>query len=307
VKNPSGLFTVAGGAILGGTGITVDTLGDTWDVGQPLVNDGVINAGPRLELLASQIHGRGEFRGNTIALHTFGNANNPGFGPYFLHNGLFLRGSADNPTSTVDFTLNAYGSTPQAINIIFMANAAVSMPSDWPAGVTLPINNAVVPLPNGVRRAGVPDPGYGGGSMILQAYGKIALVDGPTHDFVFPGTIVLKADVELDFNGVAVNQGWTTSGQAFQGVFFESPSILSSKGDIEVYGNDRNWINFSTLPKTPAHTFALVRNGDGSASFASSDAWAPHLNTASTIINTAANSGCWTCLINPQPVNVSGQ
>ena len=306
LKNRNGITINAGGAINGRDGIGVDTLGDSWSEGQPLVNNGVIDAGFSMEVLASKINGSGEFRGDSIAFHTFGNANNPVNGPYFLQNGILLQsGHGSGPGTALSLTINAYGSTPQVLNFRIISNAFVWMPSVWPSGVALPTNNGVVP-PAGTRPSGVTDPGYGGGSMIVQADYALTLVNGGTNDFVFPGTIVLKAGGKLDFNDVAVNQGWTTTGRSFQGVFFESPNIVSSNGSIRLYSNDLNWANFSTLPHAPVRTFSLVRNADGSATFAPSDATTPHVNTYSLLVNTAASGGCWTCLVNTQPVNMFG-
>lgn len=304
-RNPNGITITTSGAVAAQPGVSLDTLGATWSSGGPIVNQGVLDGGDRMELLASNITGNGEFRGNSVVVHTFGNANNPVYGAHYLQNGLRLFMSANNVGMTIALTLNAYGSAPQVLNFDVHANATVWMPSAW-SGTAVPPNNPVVPAPNGIRRAGVPDPAYGGGSMIVQASLSLALVNGDTHDFVFPGAIVLKAVDGLDLNGVVVNQGWTTSGRSFQGVFLEAPNIFSSSGLIEVYGNDLNWINFSTFPNTPVRAFALVRQPDGSATYAASDATAPHLNTYSTITSTAADGGCWTCLISANPVNMFG-
>ena len=51
-------------------------------------------------------------------------------------------------------------------------------------------------------------------------------------------------------------------------------------------------------------TWQLVIGGDGSASYVDADAVAPHLNTYSVSIDTAAAGGCWVCLINPVPVDL---
>jgi len=309
-ENSSGLATYPGGGMLSLAGIVVDTLGATWMDGGPLINNGVIDAGLRLEIFASDITGggtpgNGEFRGDRIVLHTFGNAHNPIHGNDFLQNAIFLQPGTG--TSIVDLTINAYGNAPQVFNLRMVrdSGAIVRMPSAWPAGSSFPLNNAVV-APTGARPRGVPDPSYGGGSMILRAARVITLGDEGTGDFVFPGAIVLKSDVAIDFNNVALNQGWTTSGQSFQGVFLEAPQIMSSSGNIRVYGNDLNWINFSTMPTTPVRAFSLVRNADGTASFAQSDATAPHLNTYSVISAAAVAGGCWTCLVNTTPINVYG-
>jgi len=117
---------------------------------------------------------------------------------------------------------------------------------------------------------------------------------------------VLKALGYLNLNAVQVNQGWTSLGQAFQGIFFESPTIVSPNGLIQVYGNDLNWMNFSTFPQAYVRAFSLRTNPDTSASFVATDASTPHLNTYSVIQNTAASGGCWTCIINSQPVNMYG-
>jgi filamentous hemagglutinin family protein len=301
-KNKNGITVNAGGVIQGLAGIAVDAVGAVFTVGQPVVNNGVIDGGTGLELVAAKINGGGQFKGDSIIVRTFGNANNPVNGGFFLQNGLKFGPSG--PTGGIGLTINAYGSAPQALNFSVTGNATVWMPSAWPAGSTVPVNNAVVP-PGGVRAAGVPNPGYGGGSMIVQATGSLTLVNGGTNDFVFPGGIVLKADGDLNFNGVLVDQGWTTTGQSFQGLFFESPNIVSP-ANIQLYSNDLNWANFSTFPHAPVRAFTLIRNANGTASFAAADGTAPHLNTYSILSNTAASGGCWSCLVNTQPVNMFG-
>ena len=84
----------------------------------------------------------------------------------------------------------------------------------------------------------------------------------------------------------------------------EAPILTTSIGEFDVYGNDLNWINFSTFPATTVQTFRLVRNANGSAGFAPANSTAPHLNTYSLLTETAANGGCWTCLVNSQPIYV---
>ena len=68
LKNRNGMTINAGGAIAGQDGIGVDTLAGGWSAGQPLVNNGVIDAGSSMELLASKITRSGEFRGDSITL-----------------------------------------------------------------------------------------------------------------------------------------------------------------------------------------------------------------------------------------------
>ena len=207
------------------------------------------------------------------------------------------------PAATVDLTLNDYGNAPQFLNFMVNGNARVAMPSAWPGGVTLPPNNKPVPY-GGVRSAGIPDPSYGAGSIIVQATGAMTLTGGATNDFVFAGGIALKSGGTLDLNGVIVNQGWTTAGQAFQGTYFESPSIVSSGGNIQVLSNNLNWVNFSTLPHAPVRTWTLMRATDGSAQYLPADGVAPHLNIYSVLVEAAAAGQCWVCLVNNLPVNM---
>ncbi len=302
LANPIGFAIAASGQVLGSSGLHVNALGGSWTTGQAITNAGIADGGPFLELYAAEVHGGGAFRGNAIGVHTFGNANNPVNGADYLQNGLQLHPSTG---TMLALTLNGYGSGRQVFNLYAHGDASVWMPSAWPAGFTLPANNAVV-APGGTRPPGVPEPAYGGGSMIVQASGSLQLHGGGSNDFAFPGAIVLKAGVTLDFNGVAVNQGWTTTGQSFQGLFFEAPSIVSANGLIRLYGNDLNWMNFSVLPQQYVRAFSLKRNPDGSASFAAADGTAPHLNTYSVIQGAAATGGCWVCLVNTQPVNMYG-
>ncbi len=117
---------------------------------------------------------------------------------------------------------------------------------------------------------------------------------------------MLKAAGTLDLNDVRLNQGWTTAGKAFQGMYFESSNILNSGGSIDALSNDLNWINFSTMPFASVRAYTLVRNGDGSASYVPADATAPHVNTFSILSNAAASGQCWTCLVDTRPVDVFG-
>lgn len=302
VWNPAGIAIAPEGRIDAPAGLALDTLGASWATGGDLVNGGTVDGGPALALLSGNIHGGGTFRGDAIRLHTFGSANHPVNGNEYLRNGLRLAPSA---APAVAITLNGYGTSKQVFNLDAEGDATLWMPSSWPASVSYPANGAVV-MPGATRSAGAPDPAHGGGSMIVQASGSLRLVDGGTNDFVFPGAIVLKAGTTLDLNGVAVDQGWTTSGQAFQGLFFEAPSIVSPRDFIRVYGNDLNWSNFSTLPAQFVRAFTLKRNVDGSASFAASDDVAPHVNTYSVLQAAAVAGGCWVCLVNTQPVPMRG-
>ena len=297
--NPNGLAVAPGGSVASTTGLTIDTLGISDLEGQPFVNEGVIDGGAYLRLQSARITGSGAFRGNNAHVSTFGNANNPIHGAYYLSNGLQFYPSSG---TAMELTLNDYGNAPQFLNLMVNGDASVFMPSDWPPAWSEPPNNLPVPL-GGIRPAGVPEPSYGGGSMIVQATGSLTLRSSKSNDFVFPGAIVLKAGGTLNLNGVLVNQGWTATGKAFQGVFLESPYITSSD-TIRVATNNLNWVNFSTFPHAPVRTWQFVPMPDGSLQYVTADTVAPHLNTYSLLIEIAAAGGCWTCVVNYAPVNM---
>ena len=300
LKDPNGFTLASGASIVAPSGMTVDALGSMALSGARILNQGLIDGGSKLQLAAARINGGGAFKGNAVTLATFGSANNPVNGARFLANSLQVHPSSGN---AVALTLNGYGSVPQVFNVMINGNGTASMPSSWPAGAAALANAAPV-LQGATRVPGAPDPAFGGGSLIVQATGTLSLVGGSSNDFAFPGSIVLKAGTTLDTNGVAIDNGWTTSGQSFQGVFLEAPTILSSGATMPILTNNFNWINFSTLPGSRVQAFQLVRASDGSAGFVNANAVAPHLNTYSTLIEAAAAGQCYVCLINSAPINV---
>ncbi|MCC7041860.1 MAG: hypothetical protein IT516_16250 [Burkholderiales bacterium] len=302
VANPNGITVAVTGVVQARAGLEVDTLGTQPLTGGSVVNDGTIDGGTTLVVAAAGIHGSGAFKGDAVRLTTHGNANNPVHGSDYLANGLQLFPGTGHDVAV---TLNAYGAAPQVLNVTINGDASVWMPSTWPAGSTLPRNNNPL-APDAIRPPGVPEPAYGGGSMIVQATGALTLADGGTGDFVFPGAIVLRATGTLDVNGILLNQGWTGDGQSFQGIFIESPDIVSPAGTMRFFTNDPNWVNFSALPKAPVRAFTLRTQPDGSASFAAADDAVPHLNTYSVIQGIAAAGGCWLCAVNTQPIDVYG-
>lgn len=302
LRNGNGFSIGASGIVQAPAGLTVDALDNTWFNGQNIDNLGVLDGGTGLQLLGANVKGGGQYKGNATTIATFGNANNPVNGNAFLSNGLQFYPSTGG---AVALTLNAYGPAPQFLNLMINGNGTVWMPSSWPAGFTSPPNNNLL-APGATRPPGAPEPAYGGGSIIMQATGSLGLVNGGTNDFVFPGGIVLKTGGDLNLNGVLVNQGWTITGKAFQGIFLESPNIVSPAGNIRLYTNYPNWVNFSTLPQAPVRAFTLAANSDGSASFTPADATVPHLNTYSVLLGIAQSGGCWLCVINPTPINVFG-
>jgi hypothetical protein len=283
------------------SGLTMDTLDPGWATGQALVNDGILDGGSGLQLFAAKVNGGGAFKGNAMIIATFGNLNNPVNGNHFVANALQLFPGSGN---SVDLTLAGYGTSPQVVNVLINGNATLGMPSAWPNGSSLPPNNRPV-LPGEARPAGVPDPAYGGGSMIIQATGALALQGGASGDFVFPGGIVLKSGGPLDVKGTVLDNGWTTTGAAFQGVFLEAPSITDSSAAARVFvrTNNLNWANFSARPLVPVSTWTLQRMGDGTAVFQGAEGVAPHLNFYQIITEAGAAGLCHVCLFNTEIID----
>jgi len=300
LRDAKGLTVAAGGSVIAPGGLDASTLGSSVASGQPLVNNGAMDGGTTLTLRAAKVSGGGTFKGNAIVLSTFGNANNPVNGLHFLGNGLQL---APSTGTDVALTVNDYGAAPQVLNVLVKGNATISLPSSLPAALGLPANNLPL-LPGAVRPAGVADPAYGGGSIIVQSSGTMSLQAGASGDFAFPGSVVFKAGGGFDAKGVSIDNAWTATGQSFQGVFFEAPSISNSAGTLQVYTDNLNWVNFSVLPNAHVRTFELVRQGDGSAQFQGADSVAPHLNTYSVLIDANAAGQCYVCLVNSAVINV---
>ena len=127
------------------------------------------------------------------------------------------------------------------------------MPSVWPNGSTLPANNRPA-MPGSVRAAGVADAAYGGGSMIVRSTGTLTLDGGPSGDFIFPGGISFISDGALDVHGTAIDNGWTTSGATYQGVFMQAPAIVDSTGAWAVFAvrtDNLKWVNVSVRRPFP--------------------------------------------------------
>ena len=303
VQSAQGLTVDRGGVVSAPSGLTLDTLGQAFQTGGTLVNQGTVDGGSSLALSAAKVNGGGAFKGNAMSLSTFGNLNNPANGSHFIANGLQLYPST---ASSMTVALAGFGASPQFINLMMYGDATVSMPSVWPNGANLPANNRPV-MPGEVRPAGVPDPAYGGGSMIVQSTGALTLGGGASDDYVFPGGVVLIAGGVFDAHGVSIDNGWTTSGAAFQGVFVQASSIVDtvSGNGITVRTNDLNWANFSVRPAVTAHTFTLRQQGDGSAAFLAAETTAPHLNIYGIMTEAGAAGLCWTCLVNGQVMDFS--
>ena len=122
------------------------------------------------------------------------------------------------------------------------------------------------------------------------------------NDFVFPGGIVLKAGGSIDLAGVSLVNGWTTAGQPFQGMYFESATIATST-PAHIYSNNLNWVNFSAMPTGHFRLSSLV-GGGAYTQYVAADEVMPHLNTYSFLIDLAARGLAWRDAVNSTPVNV---
>lgn len=303
VQSVAGLNVNSAGSVIAPAGLALDTLGSPNTTGGDIVNQGWIDGGNSLALSAAKANGGGAFLGNALTVATFGNLNNPVNGAHFLANALQLYPSTGGNMS---IALAAYGGAPQYINLMAHGNATFTMPSAWPNGSSLPANNRPV-LPNEIRAAGVPNPAYGAGSIIVRATSNLTLDGGISQDLVFPGGLVLIAAGAIDLHGTSLDNGWTTSGQPFQGMFLEAASIVDTTAApaILLRTNNLNWANFSVRPSLPVQTWTLQQQPGGAAQFAPSDASAPHLNFYWTTIEAAAANQCWNCLVNGQVIDFS--
>jgi len=301
VQSAAGLTVNPGGRIIAPAGLDVATTGGAVDA--LLTNNGVIDGGTSLRIDAGSVHGTGQLLGDTIDLANTGFLNMPQFGMHYESNALHLYPSTGN---TLRVDLANHGSAMQVVNIMMHGNATLSMPSVWPNSSTMPPNNRPT-MPGEVRPAGAPDPAYGGGSMIVRSTGTLTLDGGASGDFVFPGGISLISDGVLDLNGTAIDNGWTTSGATYQGVFMQAPYIVdsASANGIAVRTNNLNWVNFSVRPAVPVHTWTLQKQGDGTTSFGVADAIAPHFNFYSLVSEAGAAGLCYVCLVNPQVIDFS--
>lgn len=303
VESEPGLTVNAAGSIVAPGGLLLYTLATPPTTGGDVLNAGLIDGGPALRIEAARVSGGGRFVGDAIALATFGNLNNPVNGSHFLANGLQLHPASGD---TVALAVSGYGLAPQFMNLTVNGNATYAMPSLWPNGSTMPATNLPV-LTGQVRPPGTPDPAYGGGSIIVQATGNLTLDGGGSADLVFPGGVVLKAGGTLDARGTAIDNAWTTSGQAFQGVFMEAAQIVdtSPAGAMEIRTNHKNWANFSVRPAPPVTLWTLQLQANGTQAFVGAGAVAPHLNLYSIETEASAAGQCWTCLVNTQAVDLS--
>ncbi|MFO1322763.1 MAG: hypothetical protein U1F15_01750 [Burkholderiales bacterium] len=127
----------------------------------------------------------------------------------------------------------------------------------------------------------------GGSQLIVNASGNMDVngVAGPGFplspvSFQFPGGVALKAGGYLSLNTPLYN-AWTLTPAAFQGVFFEAPTIIAG-GFVAT--NPGSWVNYSTYPVTgPSNTYSITQPLPTAFQFVSTPS-AIHNNTYSRVV-----------------------
>ncbi|WP_142660157.1 hypothetical protein [Methylacidimicrobium tartarophylax] len=175
-----------------------------------------------------------------------GNINNR-VGTNPLQNGLHI---ANGPSGNTAITISAVGTSPQAINLTVAGNATVN---SGRTATFVHSDDALRPVSNA------------GSNLLVQTTGNLTVAQSASEledngtslsaqvlhiskGFVFPGGIVLIAGTggsgSLALNTV-VDNGYTTTASAGQGIFFQAPTILSPN---PVVTNGNTWVNFSVRP-----------------------------------------------------------
>ncbi len=206
---------------------------------------------------AQNITGPGTVRADRVLFDgVMGNVNNrTSANP--LQNGFHI---ANGPSGNTAITISAVGAGPQAINLNVAGNATVN---SGRTGTFVQSNDALRPAPNA------------GSNLLIQASGNLTVVpsqaeveDNPTslsaqvlhvpNGFVFPGGIVLIAGTggsgTLALSTV-VDNGYTTTAVAGQGIFFQAPTILSPN---PVVTNGNTWVNYSVQPSVVPAIFGVA-------------------------------------------------
>lgn len=186
---------------------------------------------------------------------------------------------SSNPLS---LSISAIGAARQSINVKVNGSSIVD------SGTTTTTWGPGTPITSGFLSSGSLV-GNGGSQIILNSTGNMTT----NGNFVFPGGVTLKAGGLLDVAGGVYN-AWTPVAQAYQGVFFEAPTIVASG---LVLTNGTSWVNFSTRPTGGVPSIYQLQpstnttNGNGFTANSYNAVYAPgaaHLNTYSSLITGGA-------------------
>jgi len=186
------------------------------------------------------------------------------------------------PGGTIGFDMSAIGGGFQAINVQFNGDAAVTSGMTQTPFQLVGLTSSVLVPPFLTAN--------GGSQLILHATGNMDIYGsfgayGPLGPwaFQFPGGIAFIAEGYLSQN-VPVYNAWTTNGGAFQGVFYESPTIIAGGYTAT---NDQNWVNYSSYPLTgPSQAFIIHETAPGLYQFVNTPD-AIHNNTYTRVVTGA--------------------
>lgn len=299
-------FTLGSGATLSATsialgdytsGTTTSAVSTAYQIGGSVtassVTFGLNSTGGQLVTdQVNSVTGAGTITANSVTFNNVtGNINNR-VGANPLGNGFNLAAASSTSPMTVAWTLN--GNSAQAVNLN-IAGAA-----------NLTGSNATPLLNNNTATVGANVAPNAGSSLLVQASGIINLAggsNGGVAGFTFPGGVAFVSKTGITQNAALYN-GWSMNPVAFQGVFFDAPSI-SVNGSI--YTNANSYVNFSVAPNVLPSIYQVSQNQyTGNFSYTPTSV-AIHQNSYTTIANTAATGGNWVAQVNTTPITSLGQ
>ena len=301
-------FTLGSGATLSATsialgdytsGTTTSAVSTAYQIGGSVtassVTFGLNSAGGQLVTdQVNSVTGAGTITANSVTFNNVtGNINNR-VGANPLSNGFNLAAASTTSPMAVAWTLD--GNSAQAVNLNIAGAAnltggnATGLLVNQGSGTT--VGAQVVP--------------NAGSSLLVQASGIINLAggsNGGVAGFTFPGGVAFVSKTGITQNAALYN-GWSMNPVAFQGVFFDAPSI-SVNGSI--YTNANSYVNFSVAPNVLPSIYQVSQNQyTGNFSYTPTSV-AIHQNSYTTIANTAATGGNWVAQVNTTPITSLSQ
>ena len=301
-------FTLGSGATLSATsialgdytsGTTISAVSTAYQIGGSVTASSVTfglnsTSGQLVTDQVNSVTGAGTITANSVTFNNVtGNINNR-VGANPLSNGFNLAAASTTSPMAVAWTLD--GNSAQAVNLNIAGAAnltggnATGLLVNQGSGTT--VGAQVVP--------------NAGSSLLVQASGIINLAggsNGGVAGFTFPGGVAFVSKTGITQNAALYN-GWSMNPVAFQGVFFDAPSI-SVNGSI--YTNANSYVNFSVAPNVLPSIYQVSQNQyTGNFSYTPTSV-AIHQNSYTTIANTAATGGNWVAQVNTTPITSLSQ